>query len=229
MPADIHPWVAFSMLCHFLKVVSIGCLVHHDKLTRYQESSPPVVHNHIKKDIFYVCTCFSDDMMAVRWVTVRVRYEMVETDREGRTSTHETGRWLSADGAGAFSGALLRPALVHRYVSTQQQQTRHTRHTAFLPHSAGLYTHNTTPKQVPCRASVKNKFENIFRQYFSWYQYCFATILESIAWCSRRSCLVHIFTYIMIADSGCGPVAGVGAGSVPGVAREKVQRWVLIT
>ena len=32
------------------------------------------------------------------------------------------------------------------------------------------------------------------------------------------------FTHIVIADSGCGPVAGVGAGSVPGVAREKVQR-----
>ena len=66
MPPDIHPSIAFSMLCHFLKVVSIGWLVHHDKLTRYQESSPPVVHNHIKKDIFYVSTCFSDDMMAVR-------------------------------------------------------------------------------------------------------------------------------------------------------------------
>ena len=70
---------------------------------------------------------------------------------------------------GAFSGALLRPALVHRYVSTQQQQTRHTRHTAFLPHSAGLYTH-TTQHQNRFRAGLRSKtslkifFANIFHE-----------------------------------------------------------------
>ena len=125
---------------------------------------------------------------------------------------------------GAFSGALLRPALVHRYVSTQQQQTRHTRHTAFLPHSAGLYTH-TTQHQNRFRAGLRSKtslkifFANIFHE--------INTVLRQYlrAWHAKPTELLgSYFTHIVIADSGCGPVAGVGAGSVPGVAREKVQR-----
>ena len=148
---------------------------HHDMfcilIPRYKESSPPPpVHNHIKKDnFFHVCTCFSDDMMAVNDSMCQcVMKWSRRTGREGLQLMRRDGD-CQLMGLGAFSGALLRPALVHRYVSTQQQQTRHTRHTAFLPHSAGLYTH-TTQHQNRFRAGLRSKtslkifFANIFHE-----------------------------------------------------------------
>lgn len=69
--------ISVNCLFHVMMSLPKGCVDWlvgtslHDMfcilIPRYKESSPPPpVHNHIKKDnFFHVCTCFSDDMMAV--------------------------------------------------------------------------------------------------------------------------------------------------------------------
>ena len=148
-----------------------------------------------------------------QWMTVCVSALWNGRDgQEGRTSAHETGRWLSADGAWSFQWSFAASCLGPQIrFHPAAADSAHTAHSIFAPQRRSLHTHNTTPKQVPCRAAVKNKFENIFRQYFSWNQYCLSTIFESIAWCSRRICLVHTL-HTLHCESGRRLWAGGGGG-----------------
>ena len=124
------------------------------------------------QEIHFLCVyLFSDDMMAVRRVTVRVRYEMVETDREGRTSTHETGRWLSADGAWSFQWSFAASCLGPQIrFHPAAADSPHTAHSIFAPQRRSLHTHNTTQHQNRFRAGLRSKtslkifFANIFHE-----------------------------------------------------------------
>ena len=160
-----------------------------------------------------------------QWMTVCVSALWNGRDgQEGRTSAHETGRWLSADGAWSFQWSFAASCLGPQIrFHPAAADSAHTAHSIFAPQRRSLHTHNTTPKQVPCRAAVKNKFENIFRQYFSWNQYRFTTIFESLAWCSRRICLVHTLHILCERTAVVGRWRGWGLGPCPGWLERKYK------
>ena len=99
-----------------------------------------------------------------------------------------TVSWWSRSFQWSFAASCLGPQIRFHPAAAD---SAHTAHSIFAPQRRSLHTHNTTPKQVPCRASVKNKFENIFANIFMKSILFYDNIWEH-SMRSRWSCLVHI-------------------------------------